>query len=185
MAKRPLDKYDPRYVRQVMHTSYDRYVDGTDKFPRLRFAPEATTEAFPRKTQPIAATLLREWGIIHQDENYFVTATLSLVEIAKTHADESEPWRGLSLVRIGRNAVNMAMVASVPEQEPEVQILDCRRDEFLEQFGGVVINLSSTEGLRIAEDMLAANPTIAPVGLVVRDSNVSALFVATQYAEAS
>lgn len=186
MAMRPLDRYEPEYVRQVMHTSYDRYVDGTDRLPRLGFSPEATVERFPRKTQPIAVALLRAWGIINQDRDYFESATNSIVVAAKRHNNVlDEPFSGMSIVRIGLNAVKMAIVYGIPMQEPQVEIIEGRRDEFIEEFGGKVIELSGDEGVRIAEDMLAANPDISPVGVVVRDSNVSAIYVASGYQKAS
>lgn len=185
MAMKPMDMRDPKYVRQVMQTSYERYIDGTDMLPRVGFSPEATAERFPRKTQPIAAALLRAWGIINQDRDYFDSATRSLVAKARHKNIESEELYGISIVRIGLNAVKMGTVTAIPRQEPHVEITEGRRDEFIEEYGGKVIELGGGKVIRLTGDMLSDHPDFSPDVCVVRASNVSAIYVASQYQAAS
>jgi hypothetical protein len=177
---KPIRAYDPKSIRRAMHTHYDRYVSELDMFPRIRFMPETTVEMFPRKTQAIAGALLGVWSGINQDRDYFASTVVLLTDTAKQHCAEAQAWKGLSIVRIGRNAVSMAIVSATDGQQPTAEILYRRRDEFIEEFGGKVLKLGGNEGIKIAEDILEANRDISPVGVVVRDSNVSAIYVASQ-----
>jgi hypothetical protein len=181
MARRLLDSTDPKYVRGAMHTSYERYIAGIDIFPRLHVAPQATPEHFPRKTQGIAEALIRAWRGIREDREYFGETAQMLVNRSEAY-DGEEPFRGLSIVRMGRNAVGMAMVTDTPEEGIQVFAETARTKTFMERFGGLVVRVGGDQAIKIADNIIAANPGIMPAAVIVRENNASAFFMADRTA---
>lgn len=152
---------NPREVRQVLHTVYDRYKQGVDIFPAGR--PALPVGEYPRKTQPIAKTLLNACLRIDLDRQYFDTWLEGSVNgVQKTGG------KGVIVTRIGINAVQFASISPDTEAAGRVQVVQGlfageERDALFEH-----LDLKMTDGriLSYREGKLAEEPT--PEGVILR-----------------
>lgn len=176
MASR-LEMGDPRIVRQQLHSAYSSYIHGEHLLPRIRPGEEVIAEQFPKKTQPIMAALLKEWGIIREDETAFGTAVDTLVTRGKEEAVTGTTWKGFSAIRVGRNAVRVGILEVKTDDTPVLTTILSSVSSFHESFGGLQLGLRGDEHITIGEDMLAANPDRNPDFVFVRRSNVMGVYI--------
>jgi hypothetical protein len=174
-----LELGDPRIVRQQLHTAYDRYIQGDHLFPRIRPGEEVTAEQFSKKTQPIMAALLREWGIIREDEATFGDTVDTLVTRGEREVTPGTTWKGFSAIRVGRNAVRVGIVEVSTGETPTLTTLLSSVRSFHESFGGLQLGLRGDEHITIGEDMIAANPDRSPNMVFVRRSNATGVYIPT------
>lgn len=100
----------PEHIRTLMQNVHDRYAQGVDLFPKFRLKVEP--EELPRKSRHAAGLLVKAWDRIDEDRAYF-DETLDVM---------SRVGSGLTVVRIGRNAVQVGFLAR-EEVEPTVDLM--------------------------------------------------------------
>lgn len=172
------DFRNPREVRSYMHTVYDRYVHGTDLFPKIRVLEP---EAFASKSRAIARTLFREWTIIDEDNDYFhdmlLTSALKLKSAEK-------PTVGKIIAKAGRNAVNFAFI-EMPGQKQPGSIIHGVQDakSIIESLEGDVLRLTDGRSLTYVNGDLQPEPS--PDGIIIRKSGASGIFIAKPQPEST
>ena len=163
---------DQREVRRMMHTVYDGYVSGTDRFPRYRFVGQA--EDYARKTQPIAKALFLAWDII--DEDRLVHRTL--VEKATQRVEETGAVLNEVIInKIGRNAVNLFSMTD-EDSGPKALFGEFDRAEFVEQFEGHVF--TRTDGETVTLNGGTFESSVPFDAALVRTSNVTVYSATTE-----
>ena len=157
------DMHNPREVRAMIESAYAGYASGRDLFPKARMS--ANFEAFPRKTQRVAANLQLAWALIDEDQAYFEKSVLATLDRLSEAGGEK---KGVVVTTIGRNAVRFARV-SVGE-EKVVSVGTFSRPEFTARFEGTEFKLEDGQSLRLEDGTITG---MERAGLVTRHSNAS------------
>ncbi len=165
------DMKNPRSFRSAIDNVYARYASGVDIFPakRLRIDPER----LPRKTQPIAGLLIEAWANIDEDRAYFDRAVSSVYD---TLAAKEKDQKGTVVTKIGRNAVNLALIEVGANSEPSITIVPFSRTEFLERFEGQQFGLANGGFATLRNGNIESGSID---GVVMRGANASGVFAAT------
>jgi hypothetical protein len=160
------DRRNPRHTRSLLHNAHDRYIQGVDKFPRLRVNPDRIDE-FPRKTIPIAAKLAYEWAVIDQDRDYFDASVVSSVDTLLGRESDDDK-RAAVIIRIGQNMVNLADI-SVVGQQPSVTITPMWRQEFVDMIRDQELQMIDGTTVRYEDGKMVGDFK----GIIGRHGNVS------------
>lgn len=166
------DMTNPREVRSYMHTAYDRYVHGEDRFPRARVRNPDTG---PRKSRGIARALHEAWQAIEGDDNYFQGAVMAMVD---TLSRGDRLKTGKVITRVGLNAVRFALI-EMPGKGEAGRILHGTQDreEFIEEVEGELPRMTDGRhiGSYVGGDLQFDSE---PDAVVTRDGARAAMFVA-------
>lgn len=163
---------NPREVRAFMHNTYDRYIQGQDRFPKVRVTDP---EAVPRKSVAIARALFREWQVIDEDNAYFDDAVVTAINTLNTG---DRPQVGKVIARTGRNAVNFAVITMPGNGQPGGQVVHGRLDtaSMLEILDGAALRMTDGRELRYTDGVLDTEPQ--PDVVAIRHSGRASIFMA-------
>jgi hypothetical protein len=104
-----------------MQNVHDRYAQGVDLFPKFRL--KVQPEDLPKRSRHAAGLLVRAWDRIDEDRAYFDATLSALAEVGS----------GLTVVRVGRNAVKTGFLAS---EDAELAVDVMPIGEFHELYDG-------------------------------------------------
>lgn len=169
---------NPAETRRDIQTAYDRYMNGVDRFPKIKIFDSALVEELPRKTQPVATALVRAWERIDCDEAWWEEAVAIMGLKTRDMLNRGAFTAPISaMTRVGRNVVRVGII-SPPKEEgyPASAFFKAyTTSEFAERFDGVELNVGRDSRLRIERGKLILGDSV-PDMAVVRDSNVALLF---------
>jgi hypothetical protein len=166
------DIRDPRELRAMLHGTYEGYMQGANRFPRLRL--KRGPETLAKKTQPIAKALGRAWAEIDLDRAYFDKAIEAALD--NTQDPDSELSTATVVTQIGRNAVNFAHVRTNEDTgQPEILFAQYTAQEFAKQFEGVEFTVGDGHTLALREGELVGDPPFGS-GIMQRGSKSGGIF---------
>lgn len=159
---------NPRGVRSLMHTVYDRYAAGVDMYPHYRFKGEPGD--YPRKTQPIARLIFNAWSVIDEDRAYFGDAIDTCMRILGG-VERDDAGGRFVITKVGRNAVRFASID--PGTPPRITHGEFRREEFLPILEHLDIGMTDGSTLSFRDGKVINAPDAA----IVRQSNVAGIYL--------
>lgn len=172
------DVKNPREVRALMHTIYDRYIHGHDLFPKIRLSDP---ELLSRKSKDIGRLLFNAWSIIDEDNRFFDQAIEDAVVIL---GKQESPNLGSIVTTVGRNAVNFAFIETVGDGSPVKVIHGIQdRQSFTRYAETHPQLLSDGRVVSFANGHLQPQPT--PEAVIYRRSNAASIFFAGRSQSAS
>lgn len=163
---------DQRDVRRMMHTVYERYADGVDRYPRYRFT--GRPDMYAKKTQPIARAVFGAWERIDEDR----IMHKSLVDRAILSYERTGAVLNTLVVnKVGRNAVRLFQFID-DDGAPKAVFGEFDATEFVEEFDGFTWRRADGETLTLANGTLES--TVPFDAMLVRQSNVTAISVSRE-----
>jgi hypothetical protein len=163
---------NPREIRAMMHTAFDRYVHGEDMFPKVRMS---NPDLAPRKTIDIAQALSREWEIIDEDQTYFTNMLILGTEYLRSLGGQK---KGAQInAKVGRNAVNFALISVPGNGEQDTVCMGTQdRPSFVASLQESPLKL--VDGRRLVYVGGDLQPDPIPEAIVERTSGLSSIFLA-------
>lgn len=152
----------PEHVRTLMQNVHDRYAQGIDLFPKFRL--KVHPEDLPKRSNHAANLLVRAWDRIDEDRAYFDDTLNAMAEIGS----------GLTVVRVGRNAVKTGFLAP-GAAEPAVETMSI--NEFHELYDGQEFALTDGRTASYVDGDLQQSGTDLAL---VRGSNVNQIMISEQ-----
>ena len=161
---------DPAEARTVMQTVYDRYVVGTDRYPRARLTCDP--DSLPRKSRQIGRLLHRAWSGIDEDNSYFEFATEFMINV-DTVIDPKANSNSVVVTRIGRNAVRYAHLQATEAGRPMLYLGHFGLSEFVQSFEGLDLQLADGRAIVLRNGEVRGLPD----AVVARRNNVSGVYL--------
>jgi hypothetical protein len=104
---------NPKEFRTALHTFYEEYAQGTVNFPRIRLVGNPDkVEGLPRKTRPIARTMIKAWNEIDAER----ATHRALVQFHRENPHDTllnGTGNGMVIGNAGRNALDLTLFTPV------------------------------------------------------------------------